>query len=122
MGRCGATELRGVTAGTTSPATNRLAVRVTPATLMPVPATVLVLVLIPVPSLMPVPARAIVRVLVLVLVPVRVLVLVMIPASFQARGCLGAFQAMCRVTGDRDERSGGHLVAPVAFLSATQRV
>jgi hypothetical protein len=124
MGRCGATELRGVTAGTTSPATNRLAVWVTAATPMPVPVPaivpVLVLVMIPVPSLMPVPARAIGRVL--VLVPVRVLVLVMIPASVLARGCRGAFQAICRVTGDRDERSGGHLVAPVAFLSATQRV
>ena len=83
MGRCGATELRGVTAGTTSPAANRLAVRVTPATLMSAPARG--------------PARA------TILAPVRV----MIPASVLARGCHGEFRGMYRATRDRDERSPG---------------
>jgi hypothetical protein len=98
MGRCGATELRGVTDGTTSPAANRLAVRVTATTPMPVA--------VPATGLAPVPATVLVTVLVTVL----------------ARGGRGAFRAMYRATGDRDERPGGRLVASAAFLSATQRV
>ena len=93
MGRCGATELRGVTAGTTSPGASRLAVRVTPATLMPVP----------------VPATVLVQVLGTTLVPVLVMTavpgLVMIQASVLVRGCRGEFRGMYRVTGDRDGRS-----------------
>jgi hypothetical protein len=96
MGRCGATELRGATAGTTSPAANRHAVRVTAATPMPVT----------VQATIPVPATLLVTVLVTAL----------------ARGGRGAFRAMYRATGDRDERPGGRLVASAVFLSATQRV
>jgi|HubBroStandDraft_5_1064220.scaffolds.fasta_scaffold530456_1 hypothetical protein len=82
MGRCGATGLREVTARTTSPGASRLAGRVTPATPMPVPAT------IPVPVL--------VMILVPDLVMTAVLVLVMIPASVLVRGCRGGFRGMCR--------------------------
>ena len=89
MGRCGATELRGVTAGTTSRGASRFAVPVTPVTLMPVPGPAT----IPAPAPVPVP--------VLVMVPG----LVTIPASGLARGCRGEFRGMCRVTGDRDGRS-----------------
>jgi hypothetical protein len=91
-------ELRGVTAETTSPAANRLAVRVTPATLM------------------------------LVLVPATIPVLVMVPglvtilASPLAHGGRGEFRGMYRATGDHDERSGACLAGSAAFLSATQRV
>jgi hypothetical protein len=110
MGRCGATELPGVTAGTTSPAANQLAVRVTAVTLTPVP----------IKTTLPVPAP------VLVTVPVPVLVTVPVPATVLvtvlARGGRGAFRAMNRAAGDRDERPGGRPVASVAFLSATQRV
>jgi hypothetical protein len=93
MGRCGATELRGVTAGTTSPGASRLAVRVTPATLMPVP----------VPAIVPVLVLVMTPASVLVMTPV--LVLVMNPASVPVRGCRGEFRGMYRVTGDRDGRS-----------------
>jgi len=96
MGRCGATELRGVTAGTTSPAANRLAVRVTAVTPM----------LVTVSATAPVPAT----------VPVTVLVTVLV------RSARGAFLAMYRATGDRYERPGRRLVSSTAFLSATQRV
>jgi hypothetical protein len=96
MGRCGATELRGATAGTTSPAANRLAVRATAVTSMPVT----------VQATVPVPATVLVTVLVTVL----------------AHGGRGAFRTMYRATGDRDEWPGGRLVASAAFLSATQRV
>jgi hypothetical protein len=117
MGRCGATELRGVIAGTTSPAANRLAVRVTPATLMPVPvpATVAVPpVLVPVLLMGPVLVLVQVPVLMRVVVPgpgpVPVPILVMVPglvtirASVPVRGCRGEFRGMYRATGDRDER------------------
>jgi hypothetical protein len=92
MGRCGATELRGVTAGTMSPAANRLAVRVT--AVIPMPVTV--------QATVPVPATVLVTVL--------------------ARGCRGVLRTMYRATGDRDERPGGRLVVSVVFLSATERV
>ena len=85
MDRCGGTELRGVTAETTSPAASRAAVRVTPATLMPIP----------------VPVTILVPGLVLVMVPG----LVTIPASVLVRDCRGEFWGMYRVTGDRDGRS-----------------
>jgi hypothetical protein len=108
MGRCGATEPRGVTAGTTSPAVNRRAARVTPATPMPVPF----------PTAIPVPP---VPVQVQVLVPL-VPVLVTVPASILARGSRGEFGGIHRATGDRDEGAVARLVASAAFLSTTQRV
>jgi hypothetical protein len=109
MGHCGATELREVTAGTTSPAANRLAVWDTPATLMPLPVpTAIAVPLVPVP-LVPVPR-----------VPVPVLTTV--PASALTVGCRGECGAMYRATGDRDERSGAVMPPSAAFLSATQRV
>jgi len=96
MGRCGATELRGAIAGTTSPAANRLAVRVTAVTPMPVTDQATA------------PVRATVEVTVLVTVPVC--------------SGRGAFLTMYRATGDRYERPGGRPVSPAAFLNATQRV
>ena len=90
MGLCGATELRRVTAGTTSPAPNRLAVRVTAAT--PMPATV------PIPAtVLARGGRGVFRAMALVPVPI------MIPVTVLAGGCHGAFEAMSRATGDRDE-------------------
>jgi hypothetical protein len=115
MGRCGATELRGVTAGTTSPAANRLAVRVTPATLMSAPArgparaTILAPtpMTVPVSALSPIPGPRTVPVPALVTALALVSVRVMIPASVRARGCHGEFRGMYRATRDRDERSPG---------------
>ena len=92
MGRCGATELRGVTARTTSPGASRLAVRDTPVTLMPVPVPATV----PVPVLVMTLVPVVVMTLVLVLVMTTVLVLVMIPASVLVHGCRGGFRGMCR--------------------------
>ena len=89
MGRCGATELRGVTAGTTNPAANRLAVRVTAVTPTPVVVRVQATVPVRAPGLVTVPVRG----------PVLVTVL--------ARGGHGAFRAMYRATGYRDKRSPG---------------
>jgi hypothetical protein len=121
MGRCGATELRGVTAGTTSRAASRLAVRVTAATLMPVPATAPVPVLdlvsfpvpVPVPVLVAVPISVLAPVLITVPVLVTVLVtvhaLVTVPASILARSGRGEFRATNRTTGNRDEMPPGLL-------------
>src|SRR5580704_1349912 len=91
MGRCGATEPRGVIAGTMSPAANRLAVRVT--AVIPMPATTQVTVLV--------------RATVLVTVPVPATALV----TVVARDGRGASGAMNRAAGDRDERPSGRLVA-----------
>jgi hypothetical protein len=110
MGRCGATEPRGVTAGTTSPAANRLAVRVT--AVIPMPATTQATVLVPATVLVTVPVPA--TVLVTVLVLATVLVTVPVPATVLvtvvARDGRGASGAMNRAAGDREERPGGRLV------------
>jgi hypothetical protein len=115
MGRCGATEPRGVTAGTTGRAANRLAVRATPATLMPVPATVPVLVSVPVLVLVPVTVPVMIMVTVLTTVPVLVRVLIVVPvlvsvlAWILACGGRGEFAATNRTTGNRDEMAPGLL-------------
>jgi hypothetical protein len=109
MGRCGATELRGVTAGTTSPAANRLAVRVTAVTPMPVT--------VPVPATVLVPAIVLVTVQATVLVTPTVLVTILV--TDLARGGRGAFRTMHRAT---ETVTKGRLVSSAAFLSATQRV
>src|SRR5580693_3379349 len=101
MGRCGATEPRGVTAGTMSPAANRLADRVT--AVIPMPATTQATVLVPATVLVTVPVPA--TVLVTVPVPATALVTVV------ARDGRGASGAMNRAAGDRDERPSGRLVA-----------
>ena len=101
MGRCGATEPRGVIAGTMSPAANQLAVRVT--AVIPMSPTIQAMVLV------------LATVLVTVLVLATVLVTVPVPATVLvtvvARDGRGASGAMNRAAGDRDERPSGRLVA-----------